>query len=53
MKGVAFFQKTFDVFDGDRSVVNQDSDGEGQAAQGHDVDGFTQRTQRNDGGENR
>ena len=33
------------VFDGDGGVVNQDADGEGEAAEGHDVDGFAEEAQ--------
>ena len=35
---IPVFQKPFNVFDGDRGVVDQDSDREGKSAQGHGVD---------------
>jgi hypothetical protein len=35
-----------DVFDFDGGVVDQDADGEGQAAEGHDVDGLAERESR-------
>ena len=40
---LALFQIAIDVLDLDRGVVDQDADGERQAAQGHDVDGLAQR----------
>ena len=42
-----------DVFDFDGGVVHQDADGERQAAERHDVDGFAQRAEDDDRGENR
>ena len=42
---VAFFEIALDVLDGDGGVVHQDADGQRQAAQRHDVDGFVQRAQ--------
>ncbi len=42
-----------DIFDGDGGVVHQDADGQRQAAQRHDVDGFAERAQDADGAEDR
>src|ERR1700733_10073211 len=38
-------QVTLDIFDSHRSVIDQDTDGEGEAAQRHDVDGLAQKTE--------
>ena len=40
-----------DVLDGDGRIINQNADGERQAAQGHDVHGLTQRRQTDDRGQ--
>ena len=40
-----------DVFDFDRGVIDQHADGEGQAAQRHDVDGVAGQVHANDGSE--
>ena len=45
---LALLQVLTDVFDGDRGIVDQDTDRQRQAAEGHDVDGLAQREQRND-----
>ena len=42
-----------DVFDGDGGVVDQDADGQRQAAQGHDVDGLVQRVEHDERAQNR
>src|SRR6185437_7638918 len=34
-----------DVFDFDRGVIDQNAHGEGETAERHDVDGFTERTE--------
>ena len=39
---LALRQVAVDVFDCDGGVVHQDADGERQAAEGHEVDGFVQ-----------
>ena len=39
---LAHGQVAVDVFDFDGGVIDQDADGQGQAAEGHDVDGFAQ-----------
>ena len=36
---------TLDVLDGDRGIIHQNSNRQRQTAQGHDVDGFAERTQ--------
>ncbi len=41
----AFFKVAVDVLDFDGCVVHQDADGQREAAEGHDVDGFTERRQ--------
>ena len=46
---LALFQVAIDVFDFDRGVVDQDADGQRQPAEGHDVDGFAERAQHDDG----
>ena len=43
---VSIFEIALDVLDGDGGIVDQDTDGEGQTAQGHDVDGLAQETER-------
>ena len=48
---VAFFEIALDVFDGDGGVVDQDADGEREATEGHDVDGFAHEAEDDDGGE--
>ena len=40
------FQVAIDVLDFDGGVVHQDADGQRQAAEGHDVDGFVQRVEQ-------
>ncbi len=45
---LALRQVAFDVLDFDGGVVDQDSDGEGKTAQGHDVDGLAQRAEQED-----
>ncbi len=50
---IPIFQVTLDIFDGDGGIVHQDSHGESQAAQGHDVDGFMQEAESKDGGKDR
>ena len=44
---------TVDVLDGHRRVVDQNTDGERQAAQGHEVDGLAQRIEDDDGRDDR
>jgi hypothetical protein len=46
---LAFLQMTGDIFNGYRGVVHQDPDGQGQAAQRHQVDGLMQEAQDNHG----
>ena len=46
-------QIAVDVFNLDRGVIHQDSDGQRQPSQGHDVDGLAQRAEHDDGAENR
>ena len=40
------FKIAIDVFDLDGGVVDQDADGERQAAEGHDVDGLAERREQ-------
>ena len=47
------FEMRVDVFDGDRGVVDQDADGEREAAQRHHIDGLADRRQRDERGEDR
>ena len=42
-----------DVLDFDGGIVHQDADGQGQTAQGHDVDGFAQQVHDGERGEDR
>ena len=42
-----------DVFDFDGGVVHENADGEGEAAEGHDVDGFAERAEEKNADENR
>jgi hypothetical protein len=46
---LAVLQVPVDVLDGHRGVVDQDADGQGQAAQGHDVQRLMQGRQGGDG----
>ena len=48
---VALFEVALDVFDGDGGVVDEDADGEGETAEGHDVDGLAEQAEHDDGGE--
>ena len=50
---VALFEVALDVFDGDGGVVDEDADGEREAAEGHDVDGLADEAEHDDRGENR
>src|SRR5579859_2420399 len=50
---LALSQIALDVFNFDSSVVHQDSDGEGETTQGHDVDGLPERAQHEDRDEDR
>jgi hypothetical protein len=45
LEGLAVFEVAADVLDGDGGVVDQDADGQGEAAEGHDVDGLAERAQ--------
>ena len=40
MQVVALFEMALDVFDRDGGVVDQDADGQREAAERHDVDGL-------------
>ena len=46
--GLALLEVPVDVLDGDGGVVDQDADGERQAAQGHDVQRLAERRQQRD-----
>ena len=46
-------QKAVDVLDGDGGIVHQDAHGQRHAAQSHNVDGFVQRVEHDEGAENR
>jgi hypothetical protein len=48
---VALFEVALDVLDGDGGVVDQDADGEREAAEGHDVDGLAEQAEDDDRGE--
>ena len=50
---LARLQVAVDVLDFDGGVVDQDADGQRQAAQGHDVDGLVQRVEHDERAENR
>ena len=50
---LALRQISLDIFDGHRGVIHQDADGERQAAERHQIDGFVQRAQHRDGDQNR
>ncbi len=50
---LALRQVALDVLDLDGGIIHQDSDREGEASQGHDVDGLTQRAQQDDRHEDR
>ncbi len=45
---LALLEVPVDVLDGDRGVVDQDADGQRQAAQGHDVQRLAERRQQRD-----
>src|SRR6185437_13937636 len=49
----AFFEVAFDVFDGDGCIVDEDADGEREAAERHDVDGLTDEAEDDNRGEDR
>src|SRR5258708_4949272 len=49
--GMPLFEIPLDVFDGNRSVVHKNADGEGQSSEGHDVDGFSEKAEGHDGGQ--
>ena len=53
LDGLAFFEIAVDVLDFNGRVVDQDADGQRQAAQGHDVDGFAERAQNQQRRKNR
>ena len=48
---LALLEIAIDVFDFDGGVVDQNADGEREAAEGHDVDGLAEREERRDGAE--
>ena len=48
-----FFKIALDVFDGDDRVVNEDADGEREAAESHDIDGLAEQAEDDDGRKNR
>ena len=50
---LARFEIAVDVFNFDGGVVDQDADGQRQAAEGHDVDGLVQRVEQDERTENR
>ncbi len=50
---LALRQVSIDIFDRHGGVVHQNADGQRQAAQRHQVDGFVQRAQHGDGDQNR
>ena len=50
---LAFLQMRVDVFDGHGCIVDEDADRQRQTTERHDVDGFAQRRERDDRGENR
>jgi len=51
--GVTFLEVTLDIFDGDGGVVDQDTDGQSETSEGHDVDGLVKKAEDDDRGENR
>ncbi len=50
---LAHGQVAIDVFDFDGGIVHEDADGEGQAAEGHDVDGLAEGAEQQDGDQDR
>src|ERR1700751_5468906 len=53
MQFSALFQVPFDVFDGYRRIVDENANSQSQSAQRHDVDGFVQKAQNDNRGQNR
>ena len=49
----ALLEMVIDVLDRHRGIVDQDADRQREASEGHDVDGFAERRQAGDRGENR
>ena len=50
---LAVLEVVIDVLDRDCSVIDQDANRQGEAAQRHDVNGLAERRQTRDRGENR
>ena len=50
---LALLQMRIDIFDRDGGIVDQDTDGQRQTTQRHDVDRFAQGRERDDRGEYR
>ena len=50
---LALINIAIDVFDFDGGVVHQDTDGQGESAERHDVDRFTERAENNQRREDR
>jgi hypothetical protein len=44
---------SMDVFDLDRGIIDEDANGEREAAEGHDVDRIAERAEQRDRGEDR
>ena len=53
LDGLAFFEIAVDVLDFNGGVVDQDADGEREAAEGHDVDGLAEGAQKQQRRKNR
>ncbi len=53
LDGLALLEVAIDVLDFDGGVVDENADGEGQAAEGHDVDGFAEGAEHEQRRENR